>query len=116
MSAKKSPEVPRPLRKSEFRILFASKQAERGWRDLVATQRNAAVNSWETLAQRPLELSTTQYPLKGTLSEVQYLGKPFTRWQLKPSAKGTARIWYFVFEQCVYLEQVHTHHPNETKR
>ncbi len=30
-------------------------------------------------------------------------------------AKGTARIWFYVEGRIVYLEQVHTSHPNETK-
>lgn len=33
----------------------------------------------------------------------------------KPTLKGTARIWFYVDGSTVYLEQVHTAHPNETK-
>lgn len=29
--------------------------------------------------------------------------------------KGDARIWFSVHDGTVYLEQVHTHHPNATK-
>lgn len=42
-------------------------------------------------------------------------GKVHRRWQHKPTLKGSARVWLYVHEQTVYLEQVHTHHPNETK-
>lgn len=38
----------------------------------------------------------------------------YERWQLKPTAKGSARIWYYVHERTVHLEQVHTSHPHET--
>lgn len=38
--ATKTP-VPRPRKKSEYELSFASNDAERGRRDLVATQRNA---------------------------------------------------------------------------
>ncbi|KRQ20557.1 MULTISPECIES: hypothetical protein [Mycobacteroides] len=36
-------------------------------------------------------------------------------WQHKPTKQGTARIWFYVEDRTVYLEQVHTSHPNETK-
>jgi hypothetical protein len=42
-------------------------------------------------------------------------GNADERWQHKPTLKGTARIWFFVEDRTVYLEQVHTSHPNETK-
>lgn len=37
------------------------------------------------------------------------------RWQHKPSRGDGARIWFYVVDQIVNLEQVHTSHPNETK-
>jgi len=49
------------------------------------------------------------------LGLVTHNGSTYERWQHKPTLKGNARIWFFVVEQVVYLEQVHTHHPNETK-
>lgn len=42
-------------------------------------------------------------------------GKNYVRWQHKPTAQGDARIWFYVDGKDVYLEQVHTQHPNETK-
>ncbi|KAB1642140.1 hypothetical protein F8O05_09950 [Gulosibacter chungangensis] len=36
--------------------------------------------------------------------------------ELAPELRGDgARIWFFVEGQTVFLEQVHTSHPNETK-
>lgn len=107
--------VERPLRKSEYKIVFVTNSAAKGWRDLVATSRNAMVDSWEFLTQTPTERTITNYPLKAELSAVTYQGQKYDRWQLKPTLKGSARIWYFVVDKTVYLEQVFTSHPNQTK-
>ncbi|WP_342664743.1 hypothetical protein [Microbacterium luticocti] len=40
-------------------------------------------------------------------------GQSHERWQYELS--GGARIWYFVVNRVVHLEQVHTRHPNQTK-
>ena len=42
-------------------------------------------------------------------------GVAHERWQHKPTAQGDARIWFYVDDGVVYLEQVHTRHPNQTK-
>lgn len=107
--------VERPLKKTEYKIVFASRQAEKGWRDLRATQRNALVEAWEFLTKSPTAITATNYPLKGQLGTVTRDGVAHTRWQHKPSSRGGARIWFFVVERRVYLENVHTSHPNETK-
>ncbi len=52
---------------------------------------------------------------KGVLGTVLRGGTAHERWQHKPTAKGTARIWFYVDERTVYLEQIHTSHPNQTK-
>lgn len=112
--AKERP-VNRPIRKSEYRIVAASAQAEKGWRDLVATNRNLMAESWEFLTATPMDHTSTNYPLKGALSTVARDGVSYPRWQHKPSKGGGARIWFYVDGDCVFLEKVHTHHPNETK-
>lgn len=43
-------------------------------------------------------------------------GSNFERWQHNPTAKGSARVWFDVAGRTVFLERVHTHHPNETKQ
>ncbi len=35
-------DVPRPRKKVEYAIRFGTREAEKGWSDLCATQRNAA--------------------------------------------------------------------------
>lgn len=55
------------------------------------------------------------YRLKGELATIQRGGSAHDRCEHKPTAKGTARIWFYVHERTVLLEQVHTSHPNETK-
>lgn len=112
--AKQNP-VPRPQKKAEYELVFASKNAEKGWRDLVATHRNAMVDVWDFLTRTPLERGGTNYPLKGSLATVTRAGSPHDRWQHKPTGKSSARIWFWVEGQTVFLEQVHTSHPSETK-
>lgn len=107
--------VHRPVKKSEYTIQFASTNAQRGWRDLEATRRNSLVDAWDFLTRTPLQVRPTNYPLKGELGTVVRMGVPHERWQHKPSRGDGARIWFYVVGQVVYLEQVHTSHPNETK-
>lgn len=110
----KEQQVGRPIRKSEYTIVAASAGAQKGWRDLVATQRNLMVEVWEFLTTRPLHHTSTNYPLKGELATVTRNGVEHARWQHKPSRGGSARIWFYVDGQKVYLERVSTNHPKET--
>lgn len=107
--------MPRPLKKTEYEIQFATTDAYSGWRDLVATLRNPMAEAWDFLTRTPLTTTPTNYRLKGSLGVIQRNGATHDRWQYKPTAKGTARIWFYVHERVVFLEQVHTSHPNETK-
>ncbi|SDJ99744.1 hypothetical protein SAMN05428985_102195 [Nocardioides sp. YR527] len=115
MAAKKSAAVPRPVKKTEYEIKFATTDAQKGWRDLVATIRNPMAEAWDFLTRTPMTMTPTNYRLKGDLGTVHRNGASHERWQHKPTAKGTARIWFYVHEHTVFLEQVHTSHPNETK-
>lgn len=114
-AAKKGELVPRPPKKIEYAIRFATADARRGWQDLVATIRNPMADTWDFLTRTPLSTTPTNYRLKGELSVVKRGGVTFDRWQHKPTAKGTARVWYYVDGRIVFLEQVHTSHPNATK-
>ncbi len=105
--------VPRPLKKAEYEIRYATREAQKGWRDVLATQRNAVVDAWDFLTRTPTETGPSCYPLKGELGTVTRDGRAHERWQYKLS--GGARIWYFVDDKVVYLEVVHTAHPNQTK-
>ncbi len=105
--------VPRPTKNAEFTIHFATKQAQDGWRDVLATQRNTVVDAWDRLTRRPLDPSPSNYQLKGELAVVIHAGETHERWQYKLS--GGARIWFYVDGQSVYLVDVHTRHPNQTK-
>lgn len=107
--------VPRPAKKSEYSIVSASAGAQKGWRDLRATILGPLTDSWDFLARSPTEQTPSNYPLKGELGVVTHRGKDHTRWQHKPTRQGDARIWFYVDGQTVYLEQVHTAHPNQTK-
>lgn len=107
--------VPRPSKKSEYVLKYATKQSEKGWRDLVATIRNPMSETWDFLTRTPLTTTPTNYRLEGSLGTITRGDRTFERWQHKPTARGTARVWYYVDGSTVYLEQVHTAHPNETK-
>lgn len=105
--------VPRPLKKAEYTIVFATREAQAGWRDVLATQRNAVVDAWDFLTRHPLASSPSNYQLKGELSTLSHAGAVHERWQYKLT--GGARIWFYVDGQNVYLIDVHTRRPNETK-
>jgi hypothetical protein len=47
--------IRRPAKKTDFAIQPASRAAERGWSDLVATARNAAAEAWDFLTAHPNE-------------------------------------------------------------
>ncbi|MFB2597095.1 hypothetical protein ACEXQE_04810 [Herbiconiux sp. P17] len=107
--------VERPTKKSEYELRFASAQSQKGWLDLRATNRNALADAWDFLTRTPLGVTPNNYPLRGALGVVSRDGIEHGRWQHKPTRQGDARIWFYVVGQIVYLEQVHTHHPNATK-
>lgn len=114
-AAKKGERVPRPPKKTEYEIRFATTGAHKGWRDLVATMRNPMAETWDFLTRTPLATTPANYPLKGELGTIHRDGATHERWQHKPTTKGTARVWFYVEGRTVFLEQVHTSHPNETK-
>lgn len=108
--------VSRPTKKAEYAIRFATVGAQKGWRDLRAMIFGPLADSWDFLTRTPTERTATNYPLKGeVLGVIVRGGKSHVRWQHKPTAQGDARIWFYVEGQTVYLEQVHTRHPNQTK-
>lgn len=107
--------VPRPPKRTEYEIRFATANARKAWQDLAAAIRNPLVDTWDFLTRTPLAKVPTNYPLKGELGTITRAGKSHERWQHKPTKQGDARIWFYVEDRTVYLEQVHTSHPNETK-
>lgn len=114
-ASKRGEVVPRPPKKIEYEVRFATVNARRGWQDLVATVRNAMADCWDFLTRTPLTTTPTNYRLKGELGTITRAGVAHERWQHKPTLKGGARVWFFVEDRTVWLEQVHTSHPNETK-
>lgn len=109
----KTQPVPRPRKKAEYQIAFGTRQAEKGWRDLLGTTRNAVVDAWDLLTRTPREESDRNHRLKGELATVTHNGSTYERWQYE--LPGGARIWFYVSGQVVHLVDVHTHHPNQTK-
>jgi len=109
--------VERPQRKAEYEIRYGSRDAQKGWLDLVATQRGPMVDTWEFLTATPTAVTPTNYTLRGELATIVRDGRSHQRWQHKPTSGGTARVWFYVDEtaRVVWLEHVHTSHPNQTK-
>ncbi len=109
-------EVARPRKKSEYRIVFAERSAEKGWRDLVAPTRSAVADAWDFLTKTPTAQSVTCHPLRGDLAVIRRDGVEHVQWQYE--LPGGARIWYYVTTSgtpTVYLVRVATAHPNQTK-
>jgi hypothetical protein len=103
----------RPRKKAEYRIEFASRLAEKGWQDLLATTRSGVVDAWDFLTRTPLQSSTRNHPLRGELATVVRDGRTHDRWQHELS--GGAGIWFYVDANTVRLVDVFTAHPNQTK-
>ncbi|MFD3594014.1 hypothetical protein ACFWU5_14905 [Nocardia sp. NPDC058640] len=116
----KKSDVPRPLKRTEYEIVFISSEAQKGWIDCLAVARNATVDAWERLTTNPQEISARLYPLKGELRYGSYAGTTYERFQYKITDGG--RLWYFVEPAPkgsrtagrVLLERCMTAHPKET--
>lgn len=115
MACKRGELVVRPTKKAEYEIRFATAQARKGWQDLAASIRNPLADAWDFLTRTPLSQGPTNYPLRGELGTISRGGATHERWQHKPTRQGDARIWFYVVDRTVFLEQVHTSHPNQTK-
>lgn len=83
----KNTKVERPTKKNEYEIRFASVNAQKGWRDLVATMKGPLVDAWDFLTKTPLEATPTNYPLKDDLGTISRAGLDHQRWQYKPTVK-----------------------------
>ncbi|MCL2453940.1 MAG: hypothetical protein FWD18_01365 [Micrococcales bacterium] len=108
--------VERPTKRTEHRIVFATRQAQRGWRDLRATALNAMADAWDALTRDPEANNPTCHPLRGDLGTITVDGVAHVRRQYE--LPGGARIWFYVTPGrpgTVHLTDVHTHHPNATK-
>ena len=81
MSAKRE-RVDRPLKPAEYEIRFANRDAEKGWRDLLA------------VARHPHEGSKRCYALKADYAVVNVSGVDYEQWQYKVT--DGARVWYCV--------------------
>lgn len=101
--------------------MFASREAAKGWTDLLATARNAAVDAWETLTRDPTAESERLYQLKADFAFGTYQGGAYERYQYKVTDGG--RIWFFVEPAAkgektagrVLLERCTPSHPKETE-
>jgi hypothetical protein len=107
--------VPRPLKKSEYKIYFESSKIRKVWVDLLAVRRSDLSQAWDFLTKNPLTVTPLSHPMREKFALLVADGVSHQRWQLKLSATDGSRIWYFVDGQSVYIERIFTAHPNETK-
>ncbi|BAH55525.1 MULTISPECIES: hypothetical protein [Rhodococcus] len=120
MSKKDGP-VPRPIKRVEWHLVFATRDAAKGWTDLLATARNATVDAWDTLTREPIVETSRLYQLKGDYAYGTYQGRTYARYQYKVTDGG--RIWFFVDPAPkgaknagrVLLERCEPGHPKETE-
>ncbi len=119
MASKRGQPLTRPLKRAEYQIRCATREAEKGWQDLTATARNAAVEAWDFLTNTPRDSSERCHHLRGDLASVQIEGVTLERWQYEVTGGG--RIWFAVGASpdrrtagVVFLVRVATGHPNET--
>lgn len=112
----KTKSVPEPLRSNEYAIFYGDEKAARGWRDLKATIPGPLTTVHAFLTRSPQSVTPTNYKLKAELSTWRGPdGRVHDVWQHKPTAQGTARIWFYVDGRMVVLLKVFTAHPNATK-
>lgn len=121
--SKRGAEVPRPIKRAEWQIVFATSAAQKGWSDLLADARNATTDAWEALTREPTVESARLYQLKGDFAYGTYEGRSYARYQYKVTDGG--RIWFFVEPAPkgtksknagrVLLERCMTGHPKETE-
>jgi hypothetical protein len=107
--------VPRPLKKSEYKIFFESNKLRKTWIDLLAVRRSDLSDAWDFLTRTPLNVTSLSHPMRDDFQFLIAKGVSHQRWQLKLSATDGSRIWYFVEDQSVYIERIFTAHPNQTK-
>jgi hypothetical protein len=107
--------VPRPLKKSEFKIYFESNKIRKAWVDLLAVRRSDLSEAWDFLTRNPLKVTSLSHPMRAEFGILVAHGVSHQRWQLKLSTTDGSRIWYFVDGQSVFIEKIFTAHPNETK-
>jgi hypothetical protein len=111
--AKRGARVPRPIKSAEYTIVLATSQAQKGWTDVVATQRNSVAEAWDRLTKEPLRSDQRCHQLKGDLATFTHNGATPARRQYELNAG--ARIWFYVEAQTVHVVHVFTAHPNQTK-
>lgn len=117
----RSERVDRPLKRTEYELVFISRQAEKGWRDCLAVARNALIDAWDRLTTEPTREDDRLYRLKADYATGTYAGVVFDRYQYKSTNGG--RLWYFVEHTSkgkvagrVLLERCEPGHPKASDR
>ena len=121
MAGKRGVAVPRPVKNTEYEIIFGSTSVQRGWTDLRAIARNALADAFDYVTVNPTKYDHDRcYQLRGDLSTVVVAGDSLPQWQYKVT--DGARLWYAVAAPNVktrtpgrvYITKAASGHPNET--
>ena len=102
--------VPRPPKKTDYGIWFATRQDEEGWSDLLATKLNSLVDACEYLTKTPLETSEKNHPMPDELRFVLRGGRTFDHW--RHDLPGGARTWSSIDQHIGHIFEVHAGHSN----
>jgi len=97
----------------EFR--FGDRQAEVGWRSVVAHAPANAATAWGQIVRNPRAFSEHQHQLKGKLRTGTYRGRTLEQWQYEVTGGG--RLWYLIDDEAetVWLIHAGTGHPKATE-
>lgn len=71
------------------------------------------MDAWDVLTHTPLQHSERNHTMRDALEFVTRDGGQFERWQHE--LPGGARLWFYVDGHAIWLVDVHTRHPNQTK-
>ena len=72
--------VPRPLKKSEYKIYFESSKVRKAWVDLLAVRRSDLSEAWDFLTRTPLRVTDLSYPMRKDFGLLVANGISHQRW------------------------------------
>ncbi|RKN08942.1 hypothetical protein [Streptomyces radicis] len=117
MSLGRGDPVAPPPGDGEFAIIFASKEAARGWSELCRQVPGAAGRAWEQMRRDPAPSSPTErhHPLKAALATATHQGRELPVWQIEVTGGG--RVWYLFDRErrTCWLKLASLRHPKKTE-
>jgi hypothetical protein len=96
-------------------LRFENRQAEVGWKNVVAQAPGNAAEAWESIVGDPRRRTQRQHRLKGSLQSNSYKGRLLEQWQYEVTSGG--RLWYLIddADKTIWLVMASTRHPKATE-